>query len=259
MSYRRKHIGPKIRSLRKKKKIFQNPFFWIALISLAIIGSILYFVLFYPEFRVSQINISGNQEVSAEEIENLISLEVSHRFFLISKKKLSDKILNQFINIESVDVQKKFPSSLFLKIKERELFSVFCADKIKKNCFSMDSSGIVFKNIENLPDDKIVIVKNKNEEIFLGKNVIEKNVIDMIKKAERNLRDNFQIYVQEVLVSDYLILKTSEKWEIYFDINSELDLQIAKMNILLKDEITSSQRKNLQYIYLQYKDRAYYK
>jgi hypothetical protein len=36
-------------------------------------------------------------------------------------------------------------------------------------------------------------------------------------------------------------------------------LQIKKMDALLQTEIPPDARKKLQYIYLQYKDRAYYK
>ena len=55
-----------------------------------------------------------------------------------------------------------------------------------------------------------------------------------------------------------LNIETSENWEIYFNLDSETDLQIAKMNLLLKDEIPVSVRKTLQYINLRF-NRAYYK
>ena len=35
--------------------------------------------------------------------------------------------------------------------------------------------------------------------------------------------------------------------------------QITKMNLLLEQEIVPAQRKNIEYIYLQYQDKAYYK
>jgi hypothetical protein len=58
-----------------------------------------------------------------------------------------------------------------------------------------------------------------------------------------------------------LDIKTNENWQIYFDLNSmsDTDLKIAKLNLLLNGEITPEIRKNLQYIDLRFKDRAYYK
>jgi hypothetical protein len=42
-------------------------------------------------------------------------------------------------------------------------------------------------------------------------------------------------------------------------LDSDLDLQITKLNLLLKNEVSESARKTLQYIDLRFKDRAYYK
>ena len=69
----------------------------------------------------------------------------------------------------------------------------------------------------------------------------------------------FQIYIKEAFVSNPLILKTSESWKLYVDPDGDIQSQITKMKLLLKDQITPAVRQNLQYIYLQYKDRAYYK
>ncbi len=262
MNYKRKHIKPKIRSLKKKKRLIQRPWFWIVFLALIVIGSIFYFIFFFPKFQVTNIDISGNEKIKSSDIEDIVWLDLnknifSKSIFIIDTKNLVNDILNKFPIIEDIKVEKKWPQDIILKIKERKPFAVFCENP--DSCYFMDYSGIIFEKLQNHSQDIIILRKSEDGEVFLGKNVIEKNIIDMIYNVEKNLRDNFQIDIKEVFVSNPLIFKTSENWQIYFDPSSDINLQITKMNILLKDEIPVNTRKNIQYIYLQYKDRAYYK
>ena len=98
-------------------------------------------------------------------------------------------------------------------------------------------------------------------EVFAGEKVVEKNIMDIINNVKRSLKDNFQIDVKEAIISNpsRLNIETSENWQIYLNTDLESDLQIVKMNLLLRDEIPASGRKGLQYIDLRFKDRAYYK
>jgi len=245
------------------------PIFWLALLIFILLTSVIYFTLFYSKFQVIKIEISGNGKVKSENIENTVWVALERKIFsaglvnissksifIIDKKKLTKDILNEFPGIQEVLVQKKMPDGLTLKITERQPFAVFCQND---NCFFIDENGVIFEPLENLPKDMVVLHKESVETNDLGKNIINKNIMDVIYKVQKNLKDNFQIGVKEVFVSELLVFKTSENWQIYFDPNSDIQLHITKMNILLKDEIPANTRKNIQYIYLQYKDRAYYK
>lgn len=256
MSYRRRHIHPKIKKI-KSKKLFLRPIFWIALLSLIIVVTSAYFVLFSPSFQVTEIEISGNEKVESGNIKDFLSLEMSNRILLIDKNKLKSKVLHKFPGIESLTIQKRFSHTIALNIKERVPFAIFC--KKDGKCFLIDENGVVFEETQSITQDKIILSKENSENVFLGETVILKDIISSISKINDNLKDNFQISTKEVLVSSFLIFKTSENWQIYFDPTSDIDLQITKMNSLLENEISVTERKNLQYIYLQYKDRAYYK
>jgi hypothetical protein len=53
----------------------------------------------------------------------------------------------------------------------------------------------------------------------------------------------------------------NEGWQIYFslDPDSDINTQLVKLNLLLSGEIPLENRKNLEYIDLRFKDRAFYK
>jgi len=109
------------------------------------------------------------------------------------------------------------------------------------------------------------IVRQQVEEskVFIGGQVIEQNIIKAVSSLEKNLRDGFEINIKEAIVVNpsQLNIKTDENWQAYLslDQDSDINLQITKLNLLLKGEITPEARKKLEYIDLRFKDRAYYK
>ncbi|MEK7540918.1 MAG: hypothetical protein AAB529_01625 [Patescibacteria group bacterium] len=274
MKHRRHYVKNKVRRLKNKKSFLKRSVFWIVILSVIIILSFFHFFIFFSKFQVNSVIVSGNNSVQGEALQSIAWNNVNKKIivlgnwniisksiFLTGPKIISKDILNKFPQIENVKVFKKFPKTIILQIKERTPFAVFCQTNDKK-CFYIDENGIIFKILERIPEN-ISIVRQiiENKEVFAGEKVVEKNIIDIISKIKINLKDNFQIDVKSAMISNpfRLDIETSENWQIYFNLDSETDLQIAKMNLLLKDEIPDSVRKTLQYIDLRFKARAYYK
>jgi len=265
MKIRKRHIKNKVHSLKKKKLFFKRPIFWIITLFFITIFSLVYLFVFFSKFHVNSIVVLGNNDIQSESLQNIawnnINKNISKSIFLTGPNIISEDILNKFPQIETVKTSKKFPQTIIIEIKERATFAIFCqADD--KNCFYIDGNGIIFKTLEQIPEN-ITVIRQSTEykKIFSGQKVIEKNIMDIISDIKTNLKDNFQIDISSVMIPTPLRLdiKTSEGWQIYFNLEPEPDLQIAKMNALLKDEISIDIRKTLQYIDLRFKDRAYYK
>lgn len=269
MNYRRKHIKPKIDRFKNKKWLIKKPLFWLLALFIILISGAFQFILFYPKFQISNIQILGNAKTDKKDIEdlawiiadqkifNIAGLNIKTKsIFTINGEKLKENILKKIPQIKEIKIQKKFPQDIILEVKERQPFAVFCQNE--QECFLIDKDGVIF---EKSNDVTIMPVMRKDSirEVFLGENVFDKNIMDIIYQIINNLKDNFGITIKEVLLSDLLVFKTSENWQIYFDAKSDIGSQITKMNILLKDEIPLAARKDIQYIYLQYKDKAYYK
>jgi cell division protein FtsQ len=287
MSYRKKHIKTKIYKLKKpKKSIIKKPIFWIIFFLFVAIIFIFYFFVFSSIFQVKNIEISGNEKVQSNDIQDFISNNISQKIisikiwslesksiFLINYKKLNKEILDNFPAIESIKIGKKLPQTITVEITDRITFGAFCdyfasADANgglppdKEECFLIDQNGIIFESLPQVSEN-MIIVRNPLDikQVLVGENVIAENIIGIISKIDNNLRNNLQINIKEAAVSSPLRLNitTNENWEIYFDLDSDIDMQITKMNLLLSGEILTDARKNLQYIDLRFKDKAYYK
>ncbi|MDP2741762.1 MAG: FtsQ-type POTRA domain-containing protein [bacterium] len=286
MSYRRKHIKTKIYKLRKpKKSILKRPIFWISFLFLIIVLSFLYIFVFSSIFQVKNIEVSGNEKIQNKDIQDfafvrtgqkIISMGSWHlesgSIFLVNYKKINKEILNNFSVIESVKISKKLPQTLTIEIIERKPLGAFCGSSVavsetnsppaKEECFLIDQNGIIFESLSEISDNMIIVRKPLDiKQMFTGEKVVAENIMGIISKIERNLKDNLQINIEEAIISNPLRLdiKTNENWQIYFDLDSDVDMQITKMNLLLNNEISTDARKNLKYVDLRFKDKAYYK
>ena len=270
MSFRKNHIKPKIKDI-KRKKLTHQPFFWLGLLLLLVIISIFYLLLFSKFFQISHIKVSGYKSVDNASVENIVWNHSYKNFFsagivnidtqsifILSKESLSRKIKSTFPIIKNIKIKKSLPNLVDLVIEERTPFAVFCQNE-NNSCFAIDEEGVIFEKIESIPENTMTLRISSQKDISLGEQAILQKTINSVSKIRENLKNNFKIDVRDVTISQTIDVKTFEGWTVYFDAESDIDSQITKMNALLSGEITESERKNIEYVYLQYKDRAYYK
>lgn len=257
MSYRKRHIKNKIYKTRPKKLIFAQFWFWLAALFFIIAFSFFYFLFFYPGFQIKNIIISGNEKVKTQYLYDIVRGNVSS-IFLVNKKKIEKDILEKYLVVDKLEINKNFPQTLTLHIIERKALGIYCSND---DCFFIDGEGIIFEPLSTIPDN-FTIVRQAIEDraVFTGEQVISQNIINAISNIKKSLKDNFQIDLTEAMVTSPIRLnvKTSENWQIYFDLDSDSDInsQLTKLNLLLSAEISETTKKNLQYIDLRPKDRA---
>ena len=198
MNYKKRYVNPKIRKLKPKKKIWKKPFFWIVIVFIVAISSFC-FVLFYPAIQISDIEISGNQKIKTQDIENEVMslvnkklinlgfLNVSSKSILLaSTGNIENKITENFPEVKSVQVKKEFLNKIIVSIEERGATAVFCNSST--DCFLLDRDGVVFEKAMQIPDDLPVLSKQYFEiGVSLGDNVIPKETVDLIYKVQHIL------------------------------------------------------------------------
>jgi cell division septal protein FtsQ len=271
---RRTHIKAKINRASSSKSLFLNSKFWLLIFLVITALAASYFVIFYKDFQVNKIIISGNDKIDTKYIESLIESNVNKRIlsiagpsgswevvsrsiFLLNPEKLKGQLLKEFPVIESVEVIRKFMQTIEVNLKERVPVAIFC----EEDCFFTDKNGTAFEPLFVMPQNMVIVRQSaKLEDIIVGKEVIHKNIMDLILDTEKNLKDNFKISIKEALITTptRLNIKTSEGWKIYLDIypDSKESSQSTKLNLLLTTGIPPEQRKNLRYIDLRPKDKA---
>lgn len=262
MSYRKRHVKNKVYRMRPKKRFYKNPAFWIIFFVILFLFAGAYLILFSPVFQVKNIFISGNEKTAAKGIRDFVYTNINTVFsksiFLVDSDDLQKKILERFPVIEKIAVNKNLPHTILLSVSERKPVGIFCASE----CFLIDQNGVAFEPaIGSFENFSVVRTTVENGEVFIGKKVAEKNIIFAILQIEKNLLENFNIDLKEALISSpsRIEVKTGEGWQIYFNSDSDISTQTAKLNALLNSDVFERGRKNLLYIDLRFEGKAYYK
>jgi len=261
-----KKIFRKPYRIKRKKSIFKNKFFWILILTLIVFGEFFYLFCFSNFFQIKEIKISGNEKVPADQILSRVQQEIEQKLLFFSKKsiflvnliQIKKEILNDFPLIAEVNLERKFPAILEVKIQERKPVAIFNFDE---SYFFLDKEGIVFEEILSENQELLKIKsQTQKEKPELGERIIEKEIISKILKIFSEL-ENLKIAIKEVLIiSDERInVKTSEDWEIYFDPKKDLNWQLTKLKVDLENLIPFERRKDLEYIELRFGDLAPFK
>ena len=253
--------------IKRKKSILKNRFFWLGVLVLIISIGLFYLICFWDFFQVEKIEISGNQEIKTENIKNLIEKEISKKILFIPSKsifladlKMTEKnLLEKYPQIAEVNLERKFPRGLKVEIEERKPVAIFIQDE---DSFFIDKEGVIFKEDTN---NEMLKIKNLifSEELKLGERVIEKEKLSQILEIETGLEKDIKVQIEtaEIVSDRRLNVKTSEGWEIYFNLENDLDWQITELGLVLEKlekQVLPGKRENLEYIDLRF-DKISYK
>jgi cell division septal protein FtsQ len=271
--YRQRHIKGKLRKIKPQTPLLKRLEFWIVLFVTLGTFSVFYFVYFFSGFQINNIVVSGNQMVQKSDLQKFIESDVTKKIvnlpffkitsksiFLTGSRSLSKAILTTFPPIESVQVKRIFPNTLAINTTERKSLGIYCQDQYD-NCFLIDGNGIIFERFEGYPHG-ITVVRQADEKsnVFTGEQIINQEIMSAISKIQKNLKDNLQVNLKEAMITSPVRLDvlTSENWKIYFNLSQDSDIntQLLKLNLLLKQEVPENQRTNLEYINLMTKDKA---
>lgn len=218
------------------------------------------------EIETETINKEGIEEffqsLKNEKYFNLIS---KNNFFLFPRNKFADLIKNKFELVREVNFKNKFPNQIEIEIEERTAVVIWCS---AEKCFLMDERGVIFREILEIEREEqfknYLIISDKNFDLNkLGESVDDNEMAIFLTKVRKQLDEKLEIKIQREayapsLISKEIRVKTEEGWEVYFNLEQELENQILLLEEVLNSEIKTEERKNLNYIDLRIEGKAIY-
>ena len=186
----RERIEQRRKYKERKKRRFRARFYVIS----AVFAALTVFVILSLSgfFTIDSIEVKGNSQYTAEEIINIGHAVPGRNLIYDPGSDEIEEYLEQNPYIRSAEVSRKLPSTLVIKVKEREEKFAFPYDD---DYLVMDEDGILLRKSRSKPKITIVegIIVNK---IKLG----EKTGTESGRQMDRALR----------------ILKTMSKSDLYF-------------------------------------------
>jgi len=267
---RKSQVFHKPYRVKKRRPVLKSRFFWLSVLFLVLFFGIFYLIFFFSFFQVKEIKISGNEKVSTKDIEDIIKEQIGKKFifwqtksiFLVNSKKINKILLEKFPHLEDVNIKRKLSDGLLIEVKERKAIGQWCLyretgnmeyEAKDENCYLFDENGVIFEQSSE-KKDLLIRTKTSGEGILLGQRIIEKENLDLILKIKKQLNEELKIDIKEfaVISSQRLNTKTSDGWEIYFNLKKDMNLQILKLKAVLENKIPPEKRKELKYIDLRF-------
>lgn len=185
------------RKIRKRRLILG---FWFFMILLACVGTVLSFTVFFP---IEKITATGSSIYTEEQILNASGIEKGDNLLSISEKATLKKLKKTLPYIETLDFDKKLPSTLKLKVSDAEEFTSYCK---KDMYYTVSESGWVL-NKSSIPPENIYTVLGVDFSGKVGTEIVfndidQKNLINEISK---NLNEN-EIKINYIDITDTITI-----------------------------------------------------
>ncbi len=243
---------------RRKRRVGLNSRRGLDFVLILIFIFALYWFLFKtPYFSIKKVDIlkdscSFSSCLSAgvdREIEKFI--DKRNNFFLLKTNELSYNIKSKFPWIKEVEVKKKFPDAVLIRIINRKPVGIFCQKE--DSCFLLSEDGVIFSPFKEQEDKKglVVIFVSEEKTPQLGQRVIEEDVVSNLIFLNKEM-NKLEISLKKVEISPFKIkVETDKNFKILFSRNTYFREQIEILIKTLQRVISKQEQEHLQYIDLQ--------
>jgi len=239
--------------------------FWRS-IAVIVLLVVLYFLFFSSKATVSKIDVSGNSQISTQQIQDTISnatdsklfLIKKSNFFLMSESRIKKILVTNIPKIKDVTTERIWPDTVKIKITEHIPGFVIKSDN---KYFLVDEDGIVVSQIED-PKNMLVVEDQLIEDFATGEvlhnNKLSAFVLSMRKQWPSKISTPISVVKFPGKESNEVQFVTSESWAVWFDTSRPVAEVLADLSVLLSKQIAAKDRPNLAYIDLRLNKWAYY-
>lgn len=257
---------------KKQKYTFKKNSFKKTVLKMLIFISlflILFFTFLYlPKLEIKNIEINGNENltqkvritVNEELNKKILFLIPKNNFFIFKKNSLKEKILQNTASVKTVEINKNFPDTIILNIKEKTEAGFYCVNAEMSKCFSLDEeSAVLEERAINSEEKKIVFIASastaavKQNEKIMDKKTFS-DIISLSSDAEKILG----------LKARKIILNKNE-YNIFFEnsfyaiVNkNQINSAFENLKLILESQI-KDKKNNLEYIDLRFQNKAFFK
>lgn len=247
------------------------------------IDAIFYFLFFGGVFEVKEIKIVSllGQDLSAEESvqlrtaaenwinEDFLFFKKSSNPILLSKSSLSSALLDQFKDLESLNVKRASIHVLEIEVGQRRSAGIWCLARNKSfgstqdKCFYFDKNGIAYREAARSQGFIIVnVIDQRDRNLEIGSKVDSENWYkNILLTTDLLLKEGIDVLEMDIKPDSFeeFGAKTRDGWVIMFSLSTDIQKQISAMNLFFKQKMTPDKIKALNYIDLRIQDRIYYK
>lgn len=152
------HSGKVVKLKNYKRRAKINKLKRKLMLILLLLIILLVILLFAPFMQIKKINCIGNSKVSTEDIIASSNIKKGDNIIRINKKKAVDGIDN-ISYIKSVEIDRKFPATVNIKVTECQVYSYV---QMNEQYLYLDESGKILETAVAIPDTTVPVITGVN-------------------------------------------------------------------------------------------------
>lgn len=273
----RLYRGVPKRGQREKRGRASRFIFWfLFLIFLAVS---LYILFFSTQLDIDTVIVEGNQNILTADITDKVNAALNGKyykylskrnFFFASKSEIARTLEGGFSRLEVSEVEKKFPKTIFVRVKERQPELIWCSGGV---CYLVDKEGLIYSGVNGTEGDlknnnQLAIIDDNAKPVDIGLTRIDQSFIDYLKEIDVVLTDDLHFnlgdsYHTPALASQEIYARIAEPdsdgWTLKLSSNISPPDTKKIIETILEKDINNNQLKSLDYLDLSVKGKVYYK
>ena len=253
------------------------------------IASFFYFFIFSSFYDITEIQVSGNQAISTDDIldiankylnQNQLFILKNRNIFIFNKNSFKQEV-NKLIILADLKIDKILPNTIKLTVKEKNSAMQWLA---AGNKYLLDSQGQIIKKYYSTTTPEIFVLNggtsqentaaaNNGEqfikihnlgeqEVNLGNFVLKPENVSFILDLSDKIKGFDYLKFSEIQIPSawpqYISLIMPDGWQIYFNLEDSLQSQLMRLDLLINQKIKKENLKKLDYIDLRLGESIYY-
>jgi len=272
---RRASLSPKIYGRTQRETKFQTSSktqkkFYLIL-ALLIAGGLVYLCFFSNLFKIKKIVLVDNKDVHLSRVEEIVRPILNEKrllvfpgdsIFLMNTKSIKNELTGNILEIESLQIKRRYPDVLKIVIQEKEPVIIWVTqDKV----YFVGRKGEICYEIsrEILQDTDLAIVQdNLGKEVKPNDKVIKEDVVSAIENINKRFqaKTGYEILHFEIpaAMASEVHVKTKRGFKVYFNCQRSTDVQLDDLVAVLEHQV-KGQIGSVNYIDLRIEGWIYYR
>lgn len=217
------------RNFEKGKKVFSKPFVFFLIILFLL--TVLYSLYIHPFMQISDIYISGNKNISDEQIISQISNPIGQNILTYNIADSEERI-SAIDTIDGVEIKKVFPNLLSIEVDET--YPLFYQEEKDKTYYIDNKAKIIENSLEN--NDGLIKIRGAKLRNITGENftsseaslnfikaIQEFSYIDKVKEIDLENKAEIGIMLNDIDVKFGDLNNISDKLKLLDKILNDID------------------------------------
>lgn len=231
---------------------------WRPLLVVGGVVFVFYVVLFSPLFRVRNVTVRGNRELTSQELTKQTKAILAGSFLgtnsiFVNTDAIGKQLKADNYQLENVQVERTLLGGVRITVKEQQATVQW---RSGSSVFVLSGNGVAYAQLDGVDKSLPLIEDSTNLPVRIGQKIVPSSFVEFVRSVNRQLASvGLKAANQSVAeTTTELYVKTDKGYTVKFDTTRSVDEQLSDLRAVLAKKVAPK-----EYIDLRIAGRVFYK